>query len=213
MSFTVLHHEQRSDEWFAARLGVATGSRAGDIVAKIKTGEAAARRDYRTQLVAERLTGQSQEEPFTNADMQRGIDLEASARMAYEAATGNVVQQTGFLLDDWIAAGCSLDGHVEAFAGILEIKCPRTATHIQYLRENRLPPKYAPQVTHNCLISEAKWVDFVSFCPVLPENLQLFTIRVEASSLDLDGYRKELEAFLAEVAEETKMLRNFKRAA
>lgn len=213
MTFILIEAPQRSPEWFAARLGLATGSRAADVTAKIKTGEAAARRDYRIQLVAERLTGQIQEDAFVNSDMQRGIDLEFDARMAYEAATGNLAEETGFLVSHALAAGCSLDGSVDDFAGIVEIKCPRPANHIATLRAGKLPSRYEPQVAHNLLITGAQWCDFVSYCPALPDNLRLFVIRVQASDVNLKGYAEALDEFLAEVAAETEELRNFKRAA
>lgn len=210
MKFTICNAPQRSEAWFKDRLGLATGSRAGDIVAKIKSGEAAARRDYRCQLVAERLTGKPQENDFVNADMERGIALEADARRAYEAHTGLLAEETGFLRSAELDAGCSLDGAINAFEGVLEIKCPRTATHLNYLRENRLPVRYTAQATHNVFVSGAKWIDFVSFCPALPENLSLFVVRVEAKDLDLEGYAAELKAFLAEVREETESLKNWR---
>lgn len=211
MSFSVITHPQRSPEWFAARLGIATGSRASDILAKVKSGEAACRRNYRAQLVAERLTGAPQEDAYVNDDMQRGIDLEATARMAYEAASGVVAEETGFLLADDMPAGCSLDGSVDGFAGIVEIKCPRVANHIEYLRAGKLPAKYVPQVTHNLLISGAQWCDFVSYCPALPPHLHLFTVRVDRDEKAVKAYEEELLAFLAEVEAETEELRNYRR--
>lgn len=211
MKFTVIDAPQRSPEWFAARAGRATGSRAADILATIKSGEAAARRDYRIQLVAERLCGEPQEDGYTNADMQRGIDLEPFARLAYEAETGNAAEETGFCRSEEIMAGCSLDGSVDGFTGIVEMKCPRPATHIGYLRSGELPAKYRAQVTHNALITGAKWADFVSYCPMLPKHLELFVVRVEASALDLAGYREQLDKFLAEVDAETESLQNFRR--
>jgi hypothetical protein len=88
--FAIVEAEQRSEAWFRARAGRLTGSRAGDMLATIKSGEAAARRDLRTQLVVERLTGQPQEDAYVNAAMQWGIDHEAEAFAAYEAESGNL---------------------------------------------------------------------------------------------------------------------------
>ena len=95
--FTVIECEQRTPEWHAARAGRVTASRAADMLAKIKSGESAGRRNYRTQLVAERLTGQPQENGYVNAAMQHGIDTEPHAIAAYEALTGALVRKTGFL--------------------------------------------------------------------------------------------------------------------
>lgn len=204
VNFTICEAEQRSAEWFKARAGLLTGSRAADMLATIKSGEAAARRDYRMQLVCERLTGQPQEDGFINAAMQRGIELEPKAFAAYEALTGSVAVRTGFLRHNTILAGCSLDGHVDNFAGIVEIKCPKSATHLKYWRgPGKAPEDYIPQITHNLWITGAQWCDFLSFDDRFPENLQTFLVRVTRDEVDIDGYEKKALAFLAEVEAET----------
>ena len=109
------------------------------------------------------------------------------------------MRETGFLSHDTELAGCSLDGDIDEFTGILEIKCPKSATHIEYLRGGKLPSKYAPQVTHNLWVTGAEWCDFVSYDPRLPSGLDFFIVRVLASDLDLDGYEEKAIAFLAEV--------------
>ncbi len=198
MSFSIVNAPQRSPEWFAARAGRLTGSMAGDMLATIKSGEAAARRDYRLQLALERLTGNI-EQMKPNEYMQWGIDCEPEARAAYESRTGVLVRETGFLSHDTELAGCSLDGDIDDFTGILEIKCPKSATHIEYLRGGKLPSKYAPQVTHNLWVTGAEWCDFVSYDPRLPAGLDFFMVRVYARDLDFDGYEEKALAFLAEV--------------
>jgi predicted phage-related endonuclease len=199
MNFTIHDAPQGTPEWLAARAGRLTGSRAGNMLAKIKSGEAAARRDYRVQLVTERLTGSPQEDGFISADMRWGTETEPLARMAYEAHTGVIVRETGFLAHNELAVGCSLDGDIDGFRGLVEFKCPRSATHIGYLQDNRLPPKYAPQVMHNLWVTGAEWCDFVSFDPRLPDNLQLFVIRVLRPDVDLQAYEAEALTFLREV--------------
>ena len=210
MSFTVHTAPQRSPEWFAARAGRLTGSRAADVLAVIKTGEAAARRDYRMQLVCERLTGQPQDDGFINAAMQRGIDMEPAARAAYEALTGNVAVETGFLAHDEHLAGCSLDGQVDGFVGILEAKCPKSATHLKYLRDGVVPKDYLPQITHNLWITGAAWCDFLSFDDRFPLELQTFLIRVTRVDVDINAYETSVFAFLAEVNMEVNALKGWK---
>jgi hypothetical protein len=205
--FTICEAEQRSPEWFAARLGRLTGSRAKDMLATIKNGEAAARRDLRTQLVVERLTGRLQEDAYINAEMQRGVDLEPMARDAYERRTGCFMQATGFLAHTEHLAGCSLDGHVGDFDGIVELKCPKSATHLRYLRSMTVPVEHMPQITHNLWITGARWCDFVSFDDRFPEPLQLFVTRVERLDPVIAGYEKEALAFLREVETECEALR------
>lgn len=197
--FLVVDCDQRSDEWRMARLGRLGGSDAKHVIDVLKNGrEGAKRRDLRYRLVAERLTGRPQEDGFVNAEMQRGVDLEPMARAMYEALTGRLVQTVGYLQHPFLMAGCSLDGYAEDFAGIVEFKCPKSATHVTYLRGRQLPADYVPQVAHNLWITGAAWCDFMSFDDRLPDHLQRFLVRVTAADVDVPGYAKKAEAFLAE---------------
>lgn len=204
---TIHDAPQGTPEWLSARAGCVTGSRASDVLAKIKTGEAAARRDYRTQLVAERLTGRPEESGFVNDAMRWGTEQEPFARMAYEAETGNLVRETGFIRMTGKPVGCSLDGDVDDFTGIVEIKCPKTSTHISWMLAGKLPAQHVAQVTHNMMVTGAKWCDFVSYDPRLPDNLRLFIVRVNREDVDIEGYTKELDQFLADVAGTESQLR------
>jgi hypothetical protein len=201
--FLLSEHPQGTPEWKADRAGKATGSRAADILAVIKSGEAAARRNYRVQVVTERLSGQPAEEGYVSDDMAWGTLQEPFARMAYESATGNVVQEAGFAYLSDIAAGCSVDGFVEDGGrfGLLEVKCPKTATHIDYLLGNALPSKYEPQILHNLWVTGAEFADFVSFDPRLKENLRFFCIRVERDEAKITAHEQAVLKFLAEVDE------------
>jgi hypothetical protein len=169
------------------------------MLATIKSGEAAARRDLRTQLVVERLTGQPQEDTYVNAVMQWGIDHEADAFAAYEAYSGNLVRRTGFLAHTDLMVGCSLDGDVDDFAGIVEIKCPKSATHYGYLKAGAVPSNHLPQIQHSLWVTGADWCDFVSFDPRMPAHLRLFVARVPRVDLDILAYEKCAQKFLAEV--------------
>jgi putative phage-type endonuclease len=193
-----IDHPQGSPEWLQARVGLVTASRVADIIARTKSGPSTSRANYLGQLVAERLTGQSAEDGYTNADMQRGTDLEPAARFAYECKTGALVQTCGLVLHPALQAGASPDGLV-ADDGLIEIKCPRTHTHIDYLEAGKPPAKYLPQMAWQCICTGRAWVDFVSYDPKMPERLQLFVVRY-APEL---GYLRELEAevsaFIAEV--------------
>lgn len=202
MTPVIVEAEQRSPAWFMARLGRLTGSRAGDMLAKIKTGESAARRDLRLQLVCERLTGQLQEDPYINGAMQRGIDCEPLAFAAYEALTGNVVRRTGFLQHSSLMAGCSVDGDVDGFAGIVELKCPKSATHLRYLKTRTVPTEHLAQITHNLWISGSEWCDFLSFDDRFPVELQTFLVRVRRAEVGIEAYEAEAVRFLAEVEAE-----------
>jgi predicted phage-related endonuclease len=210
--FDIVTAEQRSPEWFAARLGRLTGSRAADMLATVKAGEAAARRDLRAQLVCERLTNTLQEDGYVNSAIQRGIDCEPLARQAYEALTGEVAHQTGFLAHRTLAVGCSLDGHIGDFAGILELKCPKSATHLAYLRAGQVPATYIPQITHNLWVSGAAFCDFLSFDDRFPVGLQTCLIRVERNEQYIASYALAASLFLAEVAAEVEAVKGLRAA-
>lgn len=213
MKFTIIDCEQRSPEWFAARAGRLTGSRAAAMCAKIKTGEAAARRDLRLQMACERITGIPQENEFVSKEMQRGIDMEPTAFAEYEAATGSIVERTGFLQSNSFMAGCSLDGHISGFAGIIELKVPKSATHLGYIRGGVLPSDHLPQVRHNLWVTGAEWADFASYDDRFPEELRMFIVRAWAKDLDIPGYEADVNRFLAEVAVEVADIQTLRKAA
>jgi putative phage-type endonuclease len=186
--------DQRTVEWVEARLGHATGSRASDIIAGKDTQ---ARKGYITQLVTERLTGASQDF-FVNADMQRGIDLEPVARAAYQASH-ELVDEVGFIkhpLIQWF--GASPDGYV-GNEGLLELKCPRSTTHLEYIQAKKPPQKYVPQMLAQLSCTGRKWVDFVSFDNRFPEHLQLFVVRFQPSAEELEKFESKVKEFLSEV--------------
>ena len=199
----MLDVEQGSDEWKAARAGRLCASRAADMMAMLKNGgESAARRDLRLQLVTERITNQPQDDQFVNADMRRGTELEPDARALYEAQTDTLVRLTGFLAHTELLCGVSLDGHIGDFEGVLELKVPRPATHIRYLRAGVLPAEHRYQVTHQLFVTGAAWCDFVSYCPALPEGGKLFRVRVERDNYEIQQYELALRFFLGEVDKE-----------
>lgn len=189
--------EQRTEEWFSARLGKVTASRVADVLAKIKSGESASRKNYKMELVVQRLTGKPQES-FTNAAMEWGTEQEPFARMAYEAHTSTFVKEEGFVDHPTIEGfGCSPDGIVGD--GLIEIKCPNTANHIETVLDNKAPSKYIPQMQCQMACTGAKWCDFVSFDPRVPEDLQLLVVRVERDQEYIDSMEVEVKQFLSEV--------------
>ena len=204
----ILEIAQGTPEWLAARAGRVTASRIPDVMAKIKTGEAAARKDYRAQIIAEILTGQPQGDTFINEAMSWGTEQEPFARAAYEIAKGFMVDQVGFVLHPTIdRAGASPDGLVD-MDGLVEIKCPKTATHLQYKLDKVVPTQYQPQMLWQMACTGAAWCDFVSFDPRLPEDLQLFVVRFNRDQARIDAMEAEVTAFLAEVDETLSRLRS-----
>ena len=201
MKFTVINVEQGTPEWLAARMGRVTGSRAKDVLAQGRTKgtEAVARRDYRIELLCERLTKKPAEQGFISKEMEWGTEQEPFARMAYEAQTGLIVRETGFLRADDVMVGASVDGDIDDFHGIVEIKCPKTATHLKWLTAGKIPDEHLPQITHNLWVSGAEYLEFISYDSRLPEHLQLFIRRIYADTLDMAAHESEVMAFLREL--------------
>lgn len=188
---------QGSPEWFADRCGKVTASRIADIIAKTKSGESASRANYRAQLVAERLTGKPADS-FSSAAMQWGTDNEPFARMAYEAHTGILVKETGFVPHPQIElAGASPDGLADD--GLTEIKCPNTSTHIDYFLSGLPPEKYKPQMAWQMACTGRKWCDFVSFDPRMPENMQIVIARYVPEDGYISMLEDEVKKFIFEV--------------
>ena len=186
--------KQGSQEWLALRAGKVTASKAADVMSAITT---AGYRNYLADLVVERLTG-NKTESFTNAAMQWGVDQEPIARAEYEVKTGNFVDQIAFVDHPTIANfGCSPDGLV-GDDGLIEIKCPNTATHIDYVMQDKVPTKYIPQIQCQLAVTGRKWCDFVSFDPRLPDGLQILIVRLDRD----DEYIEKLEARVVKFLDE-----------
>jgi putative phage-type endonuclease len=197
--------EQRSPEWYAARLGKVTASRVADIIAKTKSGYSTSRANYMAELVCERLTGK-QGDFYQNAAMVWGTETEPMARSAYEAHSGNLVTETGLVLHTSIAdAGASPDGLIDE-DGLVEIKCPNTSTHIDTLLDEKVPSKYVTQIMWQMACTERKWCDFVSFDPRMPEHMQIFVKRVERDDDMIVELEREVEKFLSELDEKINKL-------
>lgn len=190
--FALSDAPQGSDEWKRARAGKATGSKAECIDAG---GKGITRRKYMVQIVAERLSGVVHE-GYQSAAMQAGTAMEPQAREAYEAETGELVRQAGFAYLP-IPAGCSVDGFIGA-SGILEIKCVEPHIHVDYIERNRVPPEYVPQVTHNLWVTGGEFVDFVSYCPAMPEGLELLIVRAQRNEFPIAVHEEAVLKFLAE---------------
>ena len=201
--------EQRTEEWFKARLGKVTASRVADVIAKTKSGYSASRDNYMAQLICERLTGQ-QGESFTNAAMEHGTKTEPLARSAYENARGLFAEEVGFVQHPTIEmSGASPDGLVET-RGMLEIKCPNTATHIDTLLTQSVPTKYITQMQWQMRCCDRQWCDYVSFDNRIREDLQLFVKRVEFDASYVAMLEEEVNLFLKELDVKVNKLNNLK---
>lgn len=190
--------EQGSPEWFAARLGKVTASRVADVMARTKTGYGAGRKNYMMELLCQRLTG-TREEGYVNAAMQRGTDMEPIARGRYEIENDVLVMETG-LIDhpEIVGFAASPDGLVNE-DGQIEIKCPNTAQHVEFLRTGEIEGKYQTQMTAQMLCTGRKWCDFVSFDDRLPEALQYKCVRFHFDAKEAGAMITEITKFLSEL--------------
>lgn len=192
--------QQRTEEWFAARLGKVTASRVSDVIAKTKSGPSASRENYAVELALERITGRRRE-GFASAAMRRGTELEPEARERYELETGNLVVEVGLIDHPSIPmSGASPDGLIDD-DGTQEIKCPEAKGHLATLRARKVPPEYVPQVQWQLACTGRQWCDFVSYDPDFPEHLQLIVIRVPRDDAYIATLEAEVTVFQEEIAQ------------
>jgi putative phage-type endonuclease len=198
--------EQRSPEWYAARCGSLGASSLADAVARTKSGYSASRANVMARLIAERLTGVSQE-TFQSAAMLHGIETEAEARNAYEFYCDAEVAQVGIVMHPMIkGTHASPDGLVGG-DGLVEIKCPNTATHIDYLLTGGIPDKYVVQMLWQMACTGRQYCDFVSYDSRMPEGLRIFTRRFERDSHRIHVLTNEVSDFLCELEIKLEQLR------
>jgi putative phage-type endonuclease len=196
--------EQLTEEWFQQRLGKVTASRISDVIAKTKTGVSTSRQNYLIQLVSERLTGKKGDS-FVNQAMLDGIERESAARALYMLNRDVSVTEVGFFDHPVINnSGASPDGAVNAeedgkYSGLIEIKCPIETTHTNTLMSKSVPSKYIPQMQWQLACTNASWVDFVSYNPNFPPELQIFIARVDRDQIYISELEVEVEKFLDEV--------------
>jgi putative phage-type endonuclease len=199
--------EQGTPEWLELRRGKVTASRVADILAKTKSGASASRQNYLIELALQRTT-KTIEPSYTNAAMEWGTATEPQARVAYEVKTNNFVDQVPFIDHPTIQGfGCSPDGLVGK-DGLLEIKCPNSATHWEYFKAKEPPKKYFIQMQAQMAVTGAKWCDFVSFDSRMPERSQLLIVNVPRDPEFILYMEAEIKQFLSEVEAEVKLMEN-----
>ena len=194
--------QQGTDAWLLARIGFCSASRISDVVAKTKTGYSASRENYKAQLVAEILTGTPQGADLSNnAAVQWGVEKEPEARAHYEVSRGVMVQECGFFIHPTIErSGASPDGLIGE-DGLIEIKCPNTATMIGYLLDGKLPAKYKAQCAWQQACTGRKWTDFIAYDPRLNEKNKMLVVRYERDDKYIEELENEVRKFLSEVME------------
>jgi len=196
---------QGSPEWLAARCGKVTASRVSDVIAKTKSGWGASRGNYLAELIAERLTG-IPAAAFTNAAMQWGTDTEPQARAAYEFFRDSTVVQVGLVPHPTIPMTAASPDGLVGDDGLVEIKCPNTATHIDTLLGQTVPGKYITQIMWQLSCTRRQWCDFVSFDPRMPAHLSLFVKRVFRDGEMIKVLEAEVITFIRELDEKISAL-------
>jgi len=147
---------------------------------------------------------------YTNSAMTHGVENETYARAAYEAKTGNMVDQVGAIDHPTIPMSAASPDGLVGDDGCLEIKCPNTATHIDTVLGEEPAKKYFDQMQWQMRCADRSWCDFVSFDPRMPSHLQLFIKRIERNDLYIAELEKEVIQFLAEVDDKVKKLNEIK---
>lgn len=191
---------QGTDTWRAIRLGRVTASRVAEVVAKTKSGWGASRKNYMAELIAERLT-QTPAEHFISTEMKWGTEKEPDARAAYQFMSDIEVEQVGFVYHPRIEmSGASPDG-LCLDAGLVEIKCPNTSTHLDALINQTIASSYITQMQWQMACTGRDWCDFVSFDPRLPARMRLFVKRVARDGALIPQLERDVREFLAELDE------------
>lgn len=196
---------QQTDEWYKARTGKVTASRMADVTAKTRNGWGASRANYMAELIAERMTGVPADS-YVNASMQWGLDKEPEAKAAYEFFNDIEILSVGFIRHPEISdSGASPDGIIGE--GLVEIKCPNTSTHIDFLLSRSIPDKYIKQMQWQMACTKKQWCDFVSYDPRMPSNMNMFIYRVERDDALIKDLYEHVVTFLAELYEKETKLR------
>ncbi len=196
--------QQGTPEWFAERIGYCTASKFSSVIAR---GEGKSRKTYLTQLVCERLNNKATE-GFSSKHTDRGIEQEPYARMAYEARTSRLIEESGFIKHDSLKAGASPDGLVGSDGGV-EIKCVIEEVQIETILRGCFPAKHNAQIQGCMWITNREWWDFISFSPAMRESLQLCIYRVWRDQPCIDVIERDVARFMKEVDETVARLENF----
>lgn len=189
---------QGTGEWFNARTGKLTASRMRSAMKRLKNGEdSAERKNLKIEILCERMTGDIVDK-FVSTAMTWGIEKEPEAKAAYEAKTGRIITDVGFIDHPRIEfCGASPDGFVDD--GLIEIKCPNTSTHVSWILDGGIPEEHKAQMTLQAAVTGRGWVDFVSYDPRMPEAQQLLVRRFYPTAAEIAEIEEEAKKFLQEV--------------
>ncbi|WP_273782699.1 lambda exonuclease family protein [Bartonella sp. ML69XJBT] len=197
--------QQRTAEWFQARLGKVTASNIYNILSKTAKGTPTSKyEDYKIKLMTERLTGEISQSYITPA-MQWGIEHEEEALKEYAFIYDTQITQCGFIQHPTIQmAGASPDGLIDK-DGLIEIKCPQSSNHLRFFMDNEIKPEYLAQMQFQMACTGRKWCDFISYDPRFTGNSSLFRMKIKRIHRDdkqIEQINQAVESFLAEIEQE-----------
>ena len=193
---------EANPEWLALRLGKPTASRMADLMATVKSGEAASRAKYRVEIALEIITSKRAEGGFTSPAMAWGTAQEANARIHDEKVTGDMIIECSFATHPRGLGGASPDGLIDD-DGLWEAKCPDSNSHWDYLLDpEKLAKKYRYQVQWQMACTDRKYCRICSFDPRMPEKIQYVSARIERDNELISQMEAEVERFMAEGTDE-----------
>lgn len=201
----IIHNfEQKSEAWHEARCGRVTGTRFKALVSGESTQTY---KDLVTNIACEIIT-RRQEDTYTSPDMERGVELEPVARDLYSEIMGVNVQEIGFITPDeenpyseWV--GISPDGVIKN--SLLEIKCPKARTHLEYIEANKLPSEYRYQVQGQLFVTGFEYCDFMSYS----EGMKPFIIRVYPDYELFELFKTRLDKLIFDVKQKLNVYQKY----
>jgi len=202
----VHRHEQGSEEWLEARRGVITGSRFRDARDRTAKGAMTAKATLYAQDVARERCGGMAERVFVNSAMRTGAEQEPLARQAYEARSGNLVEEAGFITTDDNLFGVSVDGLVDD-DGMIEVKTLVGSGSLFTAIVERDHAAYIDQINGSLWLLGRKWCDLILWAPDLPTG-RLTIVRIVRDETPIQALEDDLLAFEKTVSKYEAALRN-----
>jgi len=200
--------EQGTKEWLDLRMGKMSASRAKDLLATVKYGEAAMYKNYRAELTVERITG-FRPERYVTKQMEYGTETETVAATMYSLQTGTVVAVCGIYTIEGKNV-CASPDRLVGEDGLIEIKCRELANHIQSIVDGKVPREYYQQIQFQLWVTNRQWCDYVSYGDEMPENAQLFIKRIERDEDVINELIERSKQMEEDIAKMTETVTTFK---
>jgi len=203
------YHEvtQGSEEWLALRIGKISASRAKDLLATVRYGEAAGYRNYKAELAVERITGKRYER-YVTPQMEYGTKTESVAATIYQLHTGNIAKECGIFEIDGTNVVASPDRLV-GDDGLIEIKCRELGNHVESIATGKVPDEYYKQIQFQLWVTNRTWADYVSYGDEMPINSQVFIKRVERDDEVINEIIERVDQIESDIAKITNVIQSY----